>query len=118
MRSQGTVPEQLALPFGTRRIRPARLAAAVECRAGSVRRPTEDASVRGRIGAFRLHATHDSREITEAARHAFLRRFERVVDPAGVLDPTERQRRAQCARREYFTRLALASAHSRRKQSS
>jgi len=77
-----------------------------------------EATLRGRIGAFRLHATHDSRELTTAARHAFMSRFEREVDPAGVLDAAERERRALYARREYFTRLALASAKSRQRQSS
>ena len=47
-------------------------------------------SLRGRIGAFRLHATHDPRETTAKARAAFLMRFETEVDPDGVLDPSER----------------------------
>ena len=43
---------------------------------------------------------------TEPARDAFEARFEREVDPDGRLDPTERARRAQNAKRAYFARLA------------
>ena len=67
-------------------------------------------ALRGRIGAFRLHATHDPRETTQAARAAFLERFEREVDPLGVLAEGERQRRALAARKAYFARLAYRSA--------
>ena len=69
-------------------------------------------ALRGRIGAYRLHACHDPRETTAAARQAFLARFETEVDPAGVLPPAERQRRALSARRAYFARLALKSGAS------
>jgi hypothetical protein len=37
------------------------------------------------------------------------------VDPDGVLPADERSRRAQCAKRAYFTRLAMTSAAARRK---
>ncbi len=72
-----------------------------------------EAALRGRIGAYRLHATHDSREITRAARATFLARFEREVDPDGVLPEAERLRRAEMARKAYFARLALKSAKRR-----
>ena len=52
----------------------------------------------GRIGAYRLHATHDPKETTKAAREAFMARFEREVDPDGTLAPEERARRAEAAR--------------------
>jgi hypothetical protein len=74
----------------------------------------ERASLLGRIGAHRLHATHDSREITAKARASFLDRFEREVDSNGLLPPDERQRRAGHARKAYFARLALKSADARR----
>lgn len=45
---------------------------------------------------------------TQAARAAFMARFEREVDPDGRLDPVERGRRAEAAKRAYFQRLALA----------
>ena len=68
----------------------------------------------GRIGGYVTAATHDGREITATARAAFLARFEREVDPEGVLPPEERTRRAFCARRAYFCRLARRSAQARR----
>jgi hypothetical protein len=74
----------------------------------------ERALLLGRIGAHRLHATHDSRETTAKARATFLDTFEREVDPEGVLSPEERRRRAQHARSAHFARLALLSAESRR----
>lgn len=74
------------------------------------------AALRGRIGAYTLHATHDPRETTKPARAAFLARFEREVDPDGKLPPAERLRRAGYARKAYFTRLALRSAQARRRK--
>ena len=71
-------------------------------------------TLRGRIGAHTLHATHDSRAITAAARDAFLARFERQVDPEGVLSEAERLRRARHARKAHMARLALRSAEVRR----
>lgn len=52
---------------------------------------------------------------TRAARETFLDRFEREVDPDGLLDPADRARRAAHARSAYFARLALKSAQARRK---
>ena len=72
-------------------------------------------SLRGRIGAYTLHARYDSREVTAKARAAFLERFEREVDPDFVLPMGERQRRAEMAKKAYFSRLALKSATKRRK---
>jgi hypothetical protein len=74
-------------------------------------------ALRGRIGAFVLHARHDPRETTAKARSAFLARFEREVDPEGVLPESERQRRAESAKKAHFARLALASARARSKRS-
>jgi hypothetical protein len=71
-------------------------------------------SLRARLAAHTMHARHDARETTTAARAAFLARFEAEVDPDGLLSPEERRRRAEQARRAYFTRLALASAKARR----
>ncbi len=62
-------------------------------------------ALRGRIGAHRLHATHDPRETTRAARLAFWSSFEREVDPDGLLEPDERARRAAHARAAHFARL-------------
>ena len=74
----------------------------------------QEASLRGRIGAYALHAKHDSRETTRAARAAFLGRFEAEVDPHHTLAPDERDRRAGYAKKAYFAKLALASARARR----
>lgn len=87
-------------------------------RAGEVPRrfdPSEMA-LRGRIGAYVLHARRDPRETTAPARAAFLRRFEHEVDPDFVLPEAERLRRAESARKAHFARLALASARARRKK--
>src|SRR4029450_593623 len=71
-------------------------------------------SLRARIAAYALHAQRDPRETTANGRAAFLARFDREVDPRGLLEPEERRRRAEQARRAYFTRLALAPAKARR----
>ena len=73
----------------------------------------ERASLLGRIGAHRLHATHDSRQVTAKARATFLAQFERDVDPEFALPVDERKRRADHARRAHFARLALRSAEAR-----
>ena len=66
------------------------------------------------MAAHHLHAgILDAAAHTAPARAAFLARFEREVDPDGTRDPAERARRAEHARKAYFLRLALASAHSR-----
>ena len=59
--------------------------------------------------------TPDRNARTAPARAALMARFEREVDPDGTLPPQERAKRAANARTAHFTRLALASARSRRK---
>lgn len=73
----------------------------------------EQRKLRARIGAYAQHAKYDTRETTAAARRAFLDRFERQVDPEGILAVAERQRRAEAARRAHFMALALRSAQRR-----
>jgi hypothetical protein len=54
---------------------------------------------------------------TEAAHHAqagLLAKFEREVDPDGVLPPEERLRRAQAARKAFMVGIAAKSAQVRR----
>jgi hypothetical protein len=63
-----------------------------------------------------MHATRDSREVTAPAREAFLRKFEDEVDPERVLPEAERARRAEHARKAYFTRLSLKSAKARKRR--
>src|SRR5689334_21124754 len=68
------------------------------------------------IAALSTHARIDGREATRAARHAsHVERFERLVDPDRILEPSERQRRVVAARRAHFKTLALKSAQARRK---
>ena len=67
-----------------------------------------------RIAAHSKWAHADPVQGTAAARKAALERFERQVDPEGVLTAAERATRAQHARKAHFTRLALASAKARR----
>lgn len=66
------------------------------------------------IGAESLWATCSDRAAhTAPARAAFEARFEREVDPEGVLPPQERAVRAAHARKAYFRRIALKSAQAR-----
>jgi hypothetical protein len=71
-------------------------------------------TLRARLAAHVMRTRHDARQTTTNGRAAFLARFEAEVDPDGRLAPEERHRRAEHARRAYFTRLALASAKARR----
>lgn len=68
----------------------------------------------GRIGARVQHARHDARATTAAGRSAFLSRFEHDVDPDGRLDPVERRRRAESARKAHFARMSFRSAQARK----
>ena len=76
--------------------------------------PPAERSLRGRIGAYSLHAKHDTRQLTHAARQAFLTRF--LADIPTELPEEERLRRAQAARQAYFARLALKSIQARRRR--
>ena len=102
---------------GERRPSPARRASPRRRRSSQPGELTPEQRVlRARMAAYRLHATHDPRETTRKAREAFAGRFEREVDPDGVLPPAERARRAEATRRAYFTGLALRSSRARRRQ--
>jgi len=72
----------------------------------------QERTLRARVAAFSLHAQGLTN--TGPARQRFFSRFEREVDPEGVLPEGERQRRAGFARKAYFLALALKSAKSRR----
>lgn len=76
----------------------------------------EQRKLSARAAAHALHAKYDSKTLTQPARAAFMARFEREVDPDGLLDPAERTRRAEHARKAYFARLALRSAKVRAKR--
>jgi hypothetical protein len=60
--------------------------------------------------------TADRSAATAPARTAFLDRFEREVDPEGVLPIDERARRAESARKAYFLKLAAKSAAARKRK--
>lgn len=77
---------------------------------------TAEMAMRGRLGAYATLSRHDPKETTRNGRATFLARFEREVDPEGVLPVAERQRRAEYAKKAYFSRLAMKSAEARRKK--
>jgi hypothetical protein len=56
----------------------------------------------------------DPSAATAPARQGLAESFERQVDPNNLLPPAERSRRAEAARKAYFTRLALKSHQARR----
>ena len=76
--------------------------------------PTERSLVASIAANTKWAACPDRSAATRAARNAFNQRFELEVDPAGVLTPDERSRRASWARRAYYTKLSLKSAQARR----
>jgi hypothetical protein len=77
---------------------------------------------RARIAAYDSWAkTVDRTKRTAAGRQAALDRFQRQVDPEGVLSPEEREKRAEAARKAHFARMADRSVKARqakRKQAS
>lgn len=75
-----------------------------------------EAALRGEIGVHARLAKHDGRDLTAAARQAFLDRFRDEVDPDRSLAPAERERRAKHALKAHMSRLALRSAQERRKR--
>jgi hypothetical protein len=52
---------------------------------------------------------------TAAARRGLEAKFEREVDPAGVLPPAERAERVASLKRAHYLRLAMLSAEARRR---
>jgi hypothetical protein len=74
----------------------------------------EQRQIYGRLGAPTVHA--QGKTNTAPARAAFDARFEREVDPDGVLTPVERAKRAEHARKLHFARMALASVKARKKK--
>jgi hypothetical protein len=70
--------------------------------------------LRARAAAHALHAQGGTS--TKAGTAAFLAGFERQVDPDGLLDPTERARRAEHALRAHMSSLALRASRARQKK--
>lgn len=77
--------------------------------------PTER-SLRARKAAHSRWMNTSSAKASEDARRRILDRFEDKVDPDRTLDPAERAKRADHARRAYFAGLALKSAQARRER--
>ncbi len=74
-------------------------------------------SLRARAAAhFRWANEPDRAAATAAAREGLQARFEKQVDPNNVLDPVERAKRAESARRAYFADLTRKSIAARRKR--
>lgn len=85
-----------------------------ELRAAANRR-----ALRARIAAHARWAREPDRSAATApARAASIARFEREVDPDGVLSVEERTRRAESARRAAMLRMALKSAETRKRRGS
>ena len=73
--------------------------------------------LRAQIAAHTSWANTSNRsERTAPARTAMMAKFEHEVDPDGILTPAERTRRAESARKAYFSRLAFKSATARRRK--
>lgn len=76
-----------------------------------------DRVLQARIAAHTSWAqTEDRAARTAKARQALASKFEREVDPDGVLPPEERARRAENARKAHYTRMARRSAQARRRR--
>jgi hypothetical protein len=75
----------------------------------------ENRALAARIAAHtRWAAEPDRTAATAPARRAAWDRFERQVDPDGILPAAERAKRAESARKAYYLGLALKSAKARR----
>lgn len=61
--------------------------------------------------------TRDRAARTRPAREAFIRQFEKEVDPDSTLPPEERRQRAEHAKRAYMLQLAKRSAAARKTKS-
>lgn len=62
--------------------------------------------------------TVDRTARTQPARDALERKFEREVDPDGLMDPLTKAKAVAAHRRAYFLRLAAKSAEARRRKAS
>jgi hypothetical protein len=71
----------------------------------------EQRRLRARAAAHALHAQGGTS--TAAGTAAFLARFDRQVDPDGLLPMEERARRAEHARKAYMSGLALKASRAR-----
>jgi len=70
----------------------------------------EQRSLRASGAAYARWAKHDPREAMQHVRDG---RWEREVDPEGLLPPAERKRRAEAAMRAHMQFMALESSKRR-----
>lgn len=78
----------------------------------------EERKHRARLGAHTSWAnTTNPSARTAPAREAALGRFEKEVDPDGVLLPEERARRAKHAKAAFYARIQMLSAKKRAERS-
>ncbi|TDD77704.1 hypothetical protein [Actinomadura rubrisoli] len=73
----------------------------------------EQRSQRARLAALTRWSREDPTENAVRGQRGLRDKFEREVDPDGVLTPPERARRAEAARRAHMVRLAYESAKAR-----
>jgi hypothetical protein len=82
--------------------------------------PAADHTERVLIARVAAHtrwaAEADRTAATAPARRGLIARFERQVDPDGLLPEDERQRRAQSALRAHMARMAQRSVVARRRR--
>lgn len=64
-------------------------------------------SQRARLAALSRWSREDGRPQGEVGQAGLTARFEREVDPEGLLDPETLAKRVNAARRAHFTRLAM-----------
>lgn len=70
----------------------------------------------GRIGGHQSWANTEDREARASrGQDGLLARFERQVDPHGVLSEVERQKRAESAHRAHMAALGAKSAKARKR---
>lgn len=74
----------------------------------------EEMSLRGKLAAHVMWSKVPDRSArTAPGRAAFDARFEKQVDPGGVMDPETRRKAAESAKKAHFARMAFRSAQVR-----
>jgi hypothetical protein len=69
--------------------------------------------LRAQIAANTRWSREDPAPTAARGQAGLLARFQREVDPDGTLEPAERARRAEAARKAHMQRLALRSSQAR-----
>lgn len=109
---QGVRPDPRILTHIREEVEPVRPSPVAAPTTKMTTRRTVNRAVIGRIGALTMHA--QGKTNTQPARDAFLTRFEKEVDPEGMLSPKERARRADFAHRAYMSKISLKRRRPRR----